>query len=219
MPVQPCQSLFVAPCSHVWHFKCIRPILNDHKSYPQFICPNCRAVANLEEDVDEIPVPEWEEAPEDGSSPELAAQADETILDSEGNIVPASPDGARSIDEANPAIGYEAQVHETPSARGDRISTSSRNMPTVNEPSSISSGNGAEAASAPINIRNTWNQTIEMPINPMASMNLGTSAERLATINSEGPLTPRNDAGPFVFDGSAGRASGRGLADTISRGA
>ena len=32
-------------------------------------------------------------------------------------------------------------------------------------------------------------------------------AERV--INGEGPLTPRNDAGPFILDGGAGRASGR----------
>jgi E3 ubiquitin-protein ligase DMA1/2 len=31
--------------------------------------------------------------------------------------------------------------------------------------------------------------------------------ERL--IDGDGPLTPRNDIGPFVLDGSAGRASGR----------
>jgi hypothetical protein len=28
-------------------------------------------------------------------------------------------------------------------------------------------------------------------------------------LTREGPLTPRNNAGPFVFDGSAGRSSGR----------
>ncbi|PQE12145.1 RING finger protein [Rutstroemia sp. NJR-2017a BVV2] len=31
-------------------------------------------------------------------------------------------------------------------------------------------------------------------------------------LTGEGPMTPRNDAGPFVFDGSAGRASGVRLA-------
>ena len=31
-------------------------------------------------------------------------------------------------------------------------------------------------------------------------------------IAGEGPLTPRNNAGPFVFDGSAGRNSGRVVA-------
>ncbi|KAL1405807.1 hypothetical protein Q8F55_007484 [Vanrija albida] len=45
-----CQSLFIAPCSHVFHYKCIRPLLNQH--YPGFSCPLCRTFANLEEDVE-----------------------------------------------------------------------------------------------------------------------------------------------------------------------
>ncbi|KKY21134.1 hypothetical protein UCRPC4_g03830 [Phaeomoniella chlamydospora] len=44
-------SLFVAPCAHVWHFKCIYPLIIG-KRYPHFTCPNCRAVWNLEEEVD-----------------------------------------------------------------------------------------------------------------------------------------------------------------------
>lgn len=31
----------------------------------------------------------------------------------------------------------------------------------------------------------------------------------------DGPLTPRNDAGPFVFDGSAGRARGRQVVSAL----
>ncbi|ORX38295.1 hypothetical protein BD324DRAFT_347823 [Kockovaella imperatae] len=45
-----CQSLFIAPCSHVFHYKCIRPLLQQH--YPGFSCPLCRTFANLEEDVE-----------------------------------------------------------------------------------------------------------------------------------------------------------------------
>ncbi|WWC63543.1 uncharacterized protein I303_106146 [Kwoniella dejecticola CBS 10117] len=45
-----CQSLFIAPCSHVFHYKCIRPLLDKH--YPGFSCPLCRTFANLEEDVE-----------------------------------------------------------------------------------------------------------------------------------------------------------------------
>ena len=70
MYLQPCQSLFVAPCSHVWHYKCIRPILNDHKSWPQFLCPNCRAVTDLEADVDDIDE-DWGDEDGAGSSPEV----------------------------------------------------------------------------------------------------------------------------------------------------
>lgn len=34
---------------------------------------------------------------------------------------------------------------------------------------------------------------------------LGTGAD----LTNDGPMTPTNNAGPFVFDGSAGRAAGR----------
>ncbi|KAH8110234.1 SMAD/FHA domain-containing protein, partial [Phellopilus nigrolimitatus] len=44
------QSLFIAPCSHVFHYKCIRPMLLMH--HPGFSCPLCRTFANLEEDVE-----------------------------------------------------------------------------------------------------------------------------------------------------------------------
>ena len=35
----------------------------------------------------------------------------------------------------------------------------------------------------------------------------------------EGPMTPRNDAGPFVFDGSAGRASGKSVVASLAEAA
>lgn len=44
------QSLFIAPCSHVFHYKCIRPLLLMH--HPGFSCPLCRTFADLEEDVE-----------------------------------------------------------------------------------------------------------------------------------------------------------------------
>ncbi|EGW30250.1 uncharacterized protein SPAPADRAFT_63092, partial [Spathaspora passalidarum NRRL Y-27907] len=51
MKIEPCQALFISPCSHTWHYKCIRPIII--KSYPQFYCPNCRTMCDLETDLDE----------------------------------------------------------------------------------------------------------------------------------------------------------------------
>lgn len=45
-----CQSLFIAPCSHVFHYKCIRPLLEQH--HPGFSCPVCRSFADLEADVE-----------------------------------------------------------------------------------------------------------------------------------------------------------------------
>lgn len=48
--VQPCQAVFISPCSHCWHYKCIRPVVV--KSYPQFLCPNCRETCDLEADLE-----------------------------------------------------------------------------------------------------------------------------------------------------------------------
>ncbi|GAA5885559.1 hypothetical protein JCM6882_007470 [Rhodosporidiobolus microsporus] len=71
-PVTVCQALFIAPCSHVTHFKCIRPLVE--QNYPGFCCPLCRTYANLEADV-EIDLPEPEPTPlpadEDPSSSSL----------------------------------------------------------------------------------------------------------------------------------------------------
>ncbi|KAF9429875.1 hypothetical protein BGZ94_009137 [Podila epigama] len=44
------QSLFVAPCSHVYHYKCIRPLLV--ANHPGFLCPLCRTFADLEDSVE-----------------------------------------------------------------------------------------------------------------------------------------------------------------------
>lgn len=44
------QALFIAPCSHTFHYKCIRPLIESH--FPGFSCPLCRTFADLEEDVE-----------------------------------------------------------------------------------------------------------------------------------------------------------------------
>lgn len=51
LKLEPCQALFISPCSHSWHYKCIRPIII--KSYPQFYCPNCRSMCDLETDIED----------------------------------------------------------------------------------------------------------------------------------------------------------------------
>jgi len=42
--IGPFQALFVAPCSHCFHYKCVNPILSAGN---MFQCPLCRQVANL----------------------------------------------------------------------------------------------------------------------------------------------------------------------------
>ncbi|CEP11323.1 hypothetical protein [Parasitella parasitica] len=46
--IAPFQALFVAPCSHTFHYKCLRPLLANH---PGFACPLCRNYADLDASV------------------------------------------------------------------------------------------------------------------------------------------------------------------------
>ena len=46
--MEPYQALFLAPCSHCFHYKCCTPLL---ACGFMFQCPLCRQVANLEADV------------------------------------------------------------------------------------------------------------------------------------------------------------------------
>ncbi|ORZ23449.1 hypothetical protein BCR42DRAFT_404789 [Absidia repens] len=44
----PHQALFVSPCAHTYHYKCIRPLL---ESYPGFQCPICRTYSDLDANI------------------------------------------------------------------------------------------------------------------------------------------------------------------------
>lgn len=45
------QALFISPCSHMFHYKCIRPMIQLH--HPGFSCPLCRSFFDLEQDAEE----------------------------------------------------------------------------------------------------------------------------------------------------------------------
>ncbi|KAI8609309.1 hypothetical protein BC830DRAFT_1043300, partial [Chytriomyces sp. MP71] len=49
-PLSALQTLFLAPCSHCFHFRCVMPLLD---KTVMFQCPLCRHVANLEKGVGE----------------------------------------------------------------------------------------------------------------------------------------------------------------------
>ncbi|KNC98655.1 uncharacterized protein SPPG_06337 [Spizellomyces punctatus DAOM BR117] len=71
--ISPFQALFLAPCSHCFHYKCVTPLLG---SGVMFLCPMCRQVANLEASVAEAENDdEWENPEEEigtnGSGMEL----------------------------------------------------------------------------------------------------------------------------------------------------
>jgi pSer/pThr/pTyr-binding forkhead associated (FHA) protein len=193
MPVAPCQSLFVAPCSHVWHFKCIRPILNDHKTYPHFLCPNCRAVADLEADVDE-PIEDWEDLEDsaEDEKPETLPKPSEEANSQSQNAVTASMQDL-SLREASPNASAMS-------------STSAPHSPTASTgPSLLQRRIASQTQIAPLADVVTPDAAADTEVEGGEPKEQTTPTTEVSGVIAEGPLTPRNNAGPFVFDGSAGR--------------
>ena len=214
--VQPCQSLFVAPCAHVWHFKCIYPLLIG-KRYPHFACPNCRAIWNLEAEVDN---------PESDGEYEDAGQISSEANQSDSSEPPSAPteeSTARQTLLAGSAPGLADQANDV-SMTGN-ISMDGGNEETTNSPAQIS-GSGLLArrhasVSAAGQLENSAVRGIALPDATSATAPVDIPGQGQARISSpvstadvlsgEGPMTPRNNAGPFVFDGSAGRSASRRL--------
>jgi len=84
------QALFIAPCSHAFHYKCIRPLLESHQ--PAFSCPLCRTFADLDEDVEvetEIQLQDDEADGDDDESGGEGVSSQNTPLPN--SVVPAMP--------------------------------------------------------------------------------------------------------------------------------
>ncbi|KAI8634998.1 hypothetical protein F5Y19DRAFT_470049 [Xylariaceae sp. FL1651] len=172
--IAPCQSLFVAPCSHTWHYKCIREMLHG-PSWPIFMCPNCRATADLDAEVDE-PSDEWQQLSED--APE---EKSEGVAADEGN----------TLRSATLQLNGESHArHDDPGDLGDiTVHFDGTGMPPP------PSGPLRHTMSGPVAIPNASHRRTPSP------------AGNAVLSNHEGPITPRNDAGPWVFDGNPARAS------------
>ncbi|MCJ1281464.1 hypothetical protein MMC26_000783 [Xylographa opegraphella] len=239
MSIAPCQSLFVAPCSHVWHYKCIRPMLNDHKTWPQFMCPNCRAMADLEADVDD-PLDEWHDDEDEDADINVDSQQKPSNAASNPN-----PDGteipalSNVISLSNGRLNHESayadlasrsrQLCVTNATDEHPVVISLTNQPTPSTgPSLISRRLASRPSFGAVNevpALEDPNMNIDLAANPSAIARSPPTTPRAAGglrtptpttgdgPDHVGPLTPRNDAGPFVFDGSAGRSAGRGAQD------
>ena len=207
--IQPCQSLFVAPCSHVWHYKCIRPILNG-PTWPNFLCPNCRAVTDLEADVEDQPdFEEWaeeEEAPNADVDVAKPATVDRHMTPRASmnalSTVLTAPDDNRSLSDLQNAItnisitdSHDAGASQPGPVRLMDPRTPHRPL----EPVSAS-------VTQPVGIAHTTEYSGLSPLYLAAR-------DTLHEDRHNGPMTPRNDAGPFVLDGSAGRTQGSRLRD------
>jgi E3 ubiquitin-protein ligase DMA1/2 len=180
----------------VWHYKCIRPILNGH-TWPNFLCPNCRAVADLEADVEEAEE-DWEE---DSIEEALAASRHDSESGAGGSSS-EEPDGVRTPRAMEP-------LSDLPN--GHAVVSSADNHEGVlgNSLTPISTLDDEETQVVPIAHSVPPSTTTSAPrAIPIRSTPgpAGTTSYELTVgpPGHEGPMTPRNDAGPFVLDGGAG---------------
>lgn len=172
-------------------------------SYPIFSCPNCRAAADLDMDVEEVS-DEWQQldsGPEEANDNPFAdnASQQEAEPDRQGAQSAQSTQSAQS-DDVPPAVADVPQAVSREVEMGDS---------TVLLNSSPAAGNTTLAhttTSSPVAIPSaSRTPTAGTPSNRGTRTPSPTGAP-LANC-TEGPMTPRNDAGPWVFDGDAGRAS------------
>ncbi|KIL60360.1 hypothetical protein M378DRAFT_923051 [Amanita muscaria Koide BX008] len=101
------QALFIAPCSHTFHYKCIRPLIEAH--HPAFSCPLCRTYADLDEDVEVETADAGEaEEPADADTP-----VRESLDDGEAN---EQPNGAGNADGIHRQQREDAEMSDASTA-------------------------------------------------------------------------------------------------------
>ncbi|KAJ3057270.1 hypothetical protein HK097_009929 [Rhizophlyctis rosea] len=158
--IAPFQALFLAPCSHCFHYKCATPLLS---SAVMFQCPLCRQVANLEANVtnedfgDEVdgdvdavagrpPSVRPPSTPASARPPSginIAAFLEERQQEAErvGRVTAMDPDALLSDGEADMQIGSPPLDSVMTLARGARSKGRSQ------QPNGVV-GSGSEAASS-----------------------------------------------------------------------
>ncbi|KAF8866692.1 hypothetical protein BDZ45DRAFT_169260 [Acephala macrosclerotiorum] len=242
----PIASLFVAPCSHTWHYKCIRVIING-PHWPHFICPNCRTVADLEAELDDpYANGEWEELDAAGiegaaeQAPSEAAAANTTARperpkDTDEIRAAAEADGGASIRSHHDSSNGEIVDEKDGSGHDHAVGQAAEILGYLNleegspSPAESVDSHPAQASNAtvapvdiiarkPVPSASNSASRLEQPesrldrtVTRTPSPN-GLGSSLAAEAGVEGPMTPRNDAGPFIFDGSAGRPSDLRLA-------
>lgn len=217
-PVAPCQALFVAPCSHVWHYKCVRNLIHG-PNWPNFLCPNCRFVADLEADVEQPEEEDsWEVAGEDdllravegseghGSSDEYAA-ANQPLTVTNGSTEYANENENQSSPRVESIRRFSSDLDDDLTRLLDQTHLASSRQGSATPPPAQTES--PASGTRPITIMNRTQHASDDPVGarsttPTSHAQFALSAGAPNQI-VDGPMTPRNDAGPFVFDGSAGR--------------
>ena len=199
-------------------------------NYPQFTCPNCRAITDLEAELEAEDGEEWEQAVDEPTTKPVenlvshTTQPTSPFPDQQDTVhaggAAAAYDEVGDIDLTN--IQFEASGDQTTNTTTTTITTTTTTTPqlstsgllsrrqtstnTTTTPSQGAAVNGIEIPGS-----STAGQLSNIVTNEAAGTLRAATPTSADVIGGEGPLTPRNDAGPFVFDGSAGRASARHL--------
>jgi len=239
--VRPCQALFVAPCSHVWHYKCVRNLVHG-PSYPNFLCPNCRFVADLEADVE--PEEDEEDFDEDedldvadlvqkdtangdaqpgGLSEDDGMHANGrrgSFLDDEDEDetepTPAADRGANVTDEELAGFLHQTFLHASRQASSTALSPPQSQLDVPIRGSSVTASQPVSIAGRQTSSFHTPTSSVDMLGARSTTPTSHTQFALAAGSMPDGPMTPRNDAGPFVLDGSGGRdREARGRLDGV----
>jgi len=155
--IGPFQALFIAPCSHCFHYKCINPILS---SGDMFLCPVCRQVANLKASV---------------SSDSLFGDDDE-LLESEDNLHPVDSPSMLSSTPVNTISNItHPHTHSTlvsNSLPSHHVNSTNITSDVVSSPPDMSSPiNELSSVNQPM-ISLTNNHNASTPIAELQNMNI-----------------------------------------------
>ena len=187
------------------------------------MCPNCRAVTDLEADIEDPEEGSWEDGNGTESSPEMAPTHDinETVPEQEDMAIGDEDDGLSAA--TSRLLSVRDDSHSTPSVAAALDSTNN-----ANPAPGLLTRRGARRISPPFSRvadRSASKPTpgavqFLRPITPTQPLlgveQFNESALRTPTTDMlihDGPMTPTNNAGPFVFDGSAGRRVHSGLSE------
>lgn len=190
--IAPCQPLFVAPCSHVWHYKCIRPIVV--KNYPNFQCPNCRSMCDLEA---EIEVPHFELKK---TSSEVQERTFGEVQEEEEKV------RMRRLDEESKDQQSD-DTEQGDNRQGRHILEALLDVDSDNEPGSKvvnpiptnKAINNNENNEATLNIETTGRELNLLDIFSSDDGGTKESTPQGIDLSNSPILTPPSDAGPFVL--------------------
>jgi hypothetical protein len=166
---------------------------------------------------------EWLENTDDQEV--AATDATEDTSPHETDAIADPQTNAKLTSESEPSSSqHEASdIADLTAEDASVIASNPIDIPSDGDPSRTPSRTSAllarrQAANPVSHELSTMNGNIDMPVRlDEEELNVQLEHQRTNTqtpdpeqiIAGEGPLTPRNNAGPFVFDGSAGRSEGR----------